>query len=232
MATLAQIRTRVRQRSDNEHTGGFVTDPELNQLINNRYKELYEKLVIHSQQRTESVQTITATGASSYTLNGDFYALLGVWRYDQGLGYVWMHRHDHRVVPDSTRPGDGETYRLVGATIEFNPMPTSGTYRVSYVPVPSELADDADEMDGVLGWEEYVVCGAALDVLVKEEAEEAAMQQLRFDMARLEDRIKFAAQQVELSEFPSIAQVRSGYFDSRPRLPGAFNVIGYRGPLW
>lgn len=232
MPTLAQLRTRVRQRSDNEHTGGFITDIELNQLINGRYKELYELLVIHSLQRAESTQTIEPTSAiESYALNTDFYAVLGVWRIDPSLGALWMSRHDHRVLPDTTQPDDAETYRIVGFSIEFNPVPTSGTYKLKYVPVPADMTADADEIDGVLGWEEYVVVGAAIDVLTKEEAEEAALMSLHNHLAQLKDRIKFASQQVELSEHPAIANVRPSYFESR-RLPGGYNVSGYRGPLW
>lgn len=231
--TLLQLRTRIRQRSDNEHTGEFVQDSELNQLINNRIKELYELLVIHGLHRTESVQTIspTSVGGNPYALEADFFAMLGVWRVDPALGAIWLPRHDHRILPDTTKPGDAESYRVVGVSIEFNPVPTSGTYKVKYVPVPADLVADDDTIDGVLGWEEYVVVGCAIDVLTKEEAEEAALQSLRADLFRLHDRIKFAAQQVELSEHPSIASVRPSYFGER-RLPGGFNVVGYRGPLW
>lgn len=231
--TLAQLRTRVRQRSDNEHTGQFVTDAELNQLINTRYKELYELLVIHGLHRAESVQTISpTTAASSYALNSDFFAVLGVWRIDPALGPIWLSRHDHRTMPDTAQPADAESYRIVGVTIEFNPVANDGTYKVKYVPVPGDMADDDnDDIDGVLGWEEYVVVGAAIDVLTKEEAEEAALQSLHGHLAQLRDRIKFAAQQVELSEMPAIANTRASYFDRR-KLPGDWNVFGYRGPLW
>lgn len=233
MATLAELRTRVRQRSDNEHTGQFVTDAEVNGLINTRYKELYELLVLHSQQRAESVQTITVTAATDggYALNTDFFALLGVYRIDPALGPIWLQRHDHRIMPDINYPADAETYRLVGSYIEFNPIPSSGTYKLKYVPIPTTLSADSDEIDGVLGWEEYVVCGAALDVLVKEEAEEAAMQELRTRLGEMHNRIKWASKQVELSEYPSIAKVRPSAFDTL-RLPGSFSVRGYRGPLW
>lgn len=231
--TLLQLRTRVRQRTDNEHTGDFVTNDELNQLINTKVLELYELLVIHGLHRTESTYTITPLSTSpaetSYDLPADLFAVLGVYGQastsDPGR---WLTRHDHRVVVNGYFPGDADTYRVVGSTLELNPPPTSGVYTVRYVPVPAELTDDADTFDGVLGWDEYIVVAVSIDVLDKEDGDQNTIMRLENRLARLKDRIKLAAQNAEMSEAVTIAKVRVSAFD-RVRMPGDFTTTGIRG---
>src|SRR5689334_7899958 len=101
--TLASVRTRIRQRTDNEHPDGDrITDVELTQLVNTKYKELYGKLVFHGLHRAETTYTITATGAATYALPTDFWAVLGVFRVDSAAtDKVWLGRHDHRTRPGS-----------------------------------------------------------------------------------------------------------------------------------
>lgn len=231
--TLLQLRTRVRQRTDNEHTGDFVTNDELNQLINTKVLELYELLVIHGLHRAESTTTINPASVvpanTSYALPVDMFAVLGVYGQlstaDPGR---WLTRHDHRVMVNGYFPGDADTYRVVGSNIELNPPPTTGVYTVRYVPVPPQLVDDADEFDGMLGWEEYIVVAVSIDVLDKEDGDPNTIMRLENRLARLKDRIKLAAQNAEMSEAVTIAKVRVSAFD-RIVMPGDFNTVGIRG---
>jgi hypothetical protein len=233
MPTLLQLRTRVRQRTDNEHTGGFVSDAELNQLINTHYKELYEFLVIQGLHRAETEVDITATGALRYALPDAFFALVGVYRQDSaGQPRYYMTRHDHRVYPDVARPAPAQTYRIVGVNIEFNPVPSSGTYKVVYIPVPADMVADADEIDGLTGWDEYVVVKASADVMAKEEGDPGAIGRLDSQARELKDRIKAAAQSVSLSEAPRIEDVRGCGDALSVFTTGSFNVRGYRGSPW
>lgn len=233
MPTLLQLRTRIRQRTDNEHTGGFVEDPELNQLINTKVLELYELLVLEGLHRAESTYVISPTSVvpavSSYNLPADVFSIMGVHgkRSAQDSGY-WLDRHDHRVMPNPYVPADAESYRVVGPSIEFNPCPTSGIYTVRYVPIPAELVDDADTFDGGLGWDEWLVCGVAVDVLTKEDGDPNTINVLLGRQAKQEQRIRRAAQNQEMSNYPTIAKVRPGSFD-RVILPGDFTTKGYRG---
>jgi hypothetical protein len=233
--TLLQLRTRIRQRADQEHTGERFTDSEINDLINVKVKELYELLVLHSLHRTETDFTVSPTSTSpatlSYTLPADLFAVLAVYaKYQDDLAYRYLTRHDHRTYPDVNNPMDAETYRVRGSVIEFNPVPTSGTYVVRYVPVPGELATDTDTFDGILGWEEYVVIAVALCMMDKDEDDPATIAHLEGQLARLHGRIKQAARQMEISESPAIAKVRwSAFDDVLSPMPGAFNRRGYRG---
>lgn len=226
--TFATIRTRVRQRTDQEYSDSeFVTDAELNQLINTSYNELYGLLVRHSLHRSETVQEITATGATSYPLASDFYAVLGVFRVD-GTERCLLPRHDHRHRPNTAVTGPATSYRIVGSTLQLSPLPTSGTYELVYVPVPADLTADADTLDGVLGWEEYVVVDVAIRVLMKEESD---VSDLRAERERLQARIVDEANHVEMTDGIVVQ-------NTRRTLQTAYDegdyvgARGYRGPRW
>lgn len=229
MATLTQMRTRVRQRSNNEYTNGqFVTDAELTGLINVSYKHLYGTLVEHSLHRSETTQTITATGASSYALPSDLFSLLNVYRYENTQRRYRLDRFSDRFKPGPGDTGEASHYRVRGSSLVLWPAPNSGVYEVEYIPVPADLSADADELDGVLGWEEYVVLDAASKVLVKEGSLEEAqlcMQERDALLKRIEDQANLA----EFSETRFIEDVRGngqGYRDE-----GDWPRRAYRGPL-
>jgi hypothetical protein len=234
MATLLEIRTMAYQRANMEVDTGiededrFVTDTETDRLINLGYKELYGYLVRQGMHRAESTQTITADGSSGYALNSNFFALLTVHRVDSdGVAYL-LGRHDHRQRPRTDLGGaPANTYRIVGSTIVFSPVPDDGTYEVRYVPVPATLSAAADELDGVLGWEEYVVLYTAAKLLQKEGSFNAAAA-LQQDARILLERIKDEAQAAELSEGTVVQNVRGG----EPYTPGDFTTGGRPGLWW
>lgn len=226
MASLSQVRTRIRQRSNNEHTSGnFVTDAELNSLINVSYKDLYGTLVDHSLHRTEDTLEITADGSTEYALPTDMYALLNVYRVDDGAR-IRLGRHSDRLKPGDSDTGDATSYRVKGGDIVFYPTPASGTYEVDYIPVPGDLVSDADTLDGVLAWEEYIVCDVAAKVLTKESMldEASVCFQERDRMLR---RIEDQATRAEFNETRVVENVNS----QSTYLEGDWTRRGYRGPL-
>ncbi len=226
--TLANLRTRIRQRTDNEHTGeDFVTDAELNQLINKSYRELYALLVkagLHSVPETS--YSIPITGATSYALPDDFYAIQDVFRTD-GAWRTRLRRHGARTRPNATTVGDAYSYRTsgvgTGAVIELYPTPSAGTYTMYYVAIPAVLALDADLVDGVLGWEEYIVLDVSIDVLQKEGLK---TDELQLRKAQMFTRISEESSLRDLHDSVEIADVRGcgGIMDEYGCLPG-----GYRG---
>ena len=73
-------------------------------------------------------------------------------------------------------------YRVRGNNIVFTPEPswadTSGI-RLLYVPVPDELSIDSDTMDGVSGWEDWIVYKCLIKFIGgKEEGDPAIWMQL------------------------------------------------------
>ncbi len=137
-----------------------------------------------------------------------------------------LQRHDHRVLPSTNFAAPACSYRIVGATIQFNPTPADGTYKVRYVPVPGTLSADGDTLDGVLGWEEYVILYAAYKLLQKE-GSHADADRLKSDARELMQRIQDEAQAAEMSEGTCIQNVRSS---SGYDLPGGF--VGWYRAGW
>lgn len=183
--SLATIRTRVRQRTDNEHTSGeFVTNAELNQLINMAGQRLHALIAKCGIHQTEDVQMIYASGMESYRLNEDHFMLLAVFRVDDTGCRVPLDRHDHKLRPDTTQTAPATSYRLMNESIQFSPTPASGTYELVYIPKYVELEDDTDELEGVNGWEELVVLNASIPVLQKEQMSATDLKEERADLYR------------------------------------------------
>lgn len=207
----------------------FVTDAEVDALINTKYKRLYGLLVRHGMHVAEATSTIEADGSENYSLPSDLFAVLTVWR-DDGGRWVRLTRHGNRVRPNSLLVGPALTYRVVGTVIEFLPTPETGDYEVKYVPVPGTLSADDDELDGVLGWEEYVVIAVAIDLKQKEDVNANA---LKADLVRIEREIADESQAAEMVEGQVVADVRYGRDNLTGGLPGDYTRgMGYRGPLW
>lgn len=232
--TLLGLRTRIRQRTDTEHTTGdddeFMTDTELNQLINKSYRRLFGLLVKSGLQSVaETMTTITGTGAALYALPDDFLAVQDVYRVE-GSHRPRLGRHNPRHRPSPANVGIASTYRTFGtganAQIELSPRPGSGTYEVYYIAIPTALAADGDTVDGVIGWEEYIVVDCAIHVLSKIGL---PTQDMRLEKAGLEREIAEEAAMRDLHESVHIVDVRArsgleGLADQYGFLPG-----GYRG---
>lgn len=181
--TLTQLITAVRQRSDMVNSQ-FVTDSELTDYINRSYAELYD-LIVQKYGDNYYVQTpysFTTDGTSfQYALPSDFYKLLGV---DLGLSnttdsFVSVAKFEfgdrNRYAVPNFQSFYGVTnlrYRINGNNIWFTPTPSQGqTIRIWYVPKITYLVAGGDTLDGISGWEEYVIIDAAIKAMQKEESD-------------------------------------------------------------
>jgi hypothetical protein len=205
LVTLDTLRTRIRQRTDQEHTPSeFVTDAELNQLINTSYAKLYGELVRAGLHVAESTSDVTATGAATYALPTDFYSMIGVYHSENGYNRR-LKMHSARFRPGSAQVGPAISYRVNNYALELFPRPASGTYMVVYVPQPAELVGDDDTLDGVLGWEEFVVVDVSINVFIKEETDTSVLERER---ERLMTRIREEAYAAEMTESWVVENVR------------------------
>lgn len=194
-ATVLQLRTRAAERANRSDVSdtSFVTKTELIGYLNASYTELHDLLVSAGLGFFESSQTITSTGVSTglYTLPTDYYGTLAVDYLSSTNTYLPLERygiHD-RLRANGESPGQSRGYRIAGANIQFYPAPSTGqVYRHLYVPVAGTLDDDADTVDGVNGWEEFLVVDAAMKILVKEDSNvEALFREREMIRARIED---------------------------------------------
>lgn len=166
--TLAQMRTKVRERADMVNST-FCTDSEIEGYISSSYAELYDLLVKSGMAYFESTHPITTDGVDGlYALPSDYYATLAV---DYNDGSEWhevpmFQLAERNAFPSSS--GYALGYRIVGDNIELKPNPPTGqSYRILYVPAP---ANPPSTIDGVSGWEEFIVVDAAIKCLQKEES--------------------------------------------------------------
>jgi len=216
MATLSDIRDRVRQRADIENETARYPDSEVNQYINDSYKELFTLLQRYGLVRTEKTQTITADGSTSYAVSSDYFATLKVF-YQDGTTLVSLRRHEFKNRPFdfSGTTGQASSYRVAhngtSLNIELVPKPGSGTYLHTYIPVPADLSDDSDTIDSVMGWDEFIVIDAAIKALVKEDSDTS---QLMIERERIMARIEAESAMREMAETHSITDTRRRAYDT------------------
>lgn len=184
VSTLGDLKTQLLQRIDRVGSA-FFTDAELYSYLSGSYKELYDILIqkFGDDYFFASPYTITTDGTSeTYALPADFYKLFGVdVNLNTGMPDAWVTLHPfmkgdrNRYVLKNFQSYYGMTnlrYRLRGNYLWFTPVPASGqTLRVLYAPRPSELTLSADTVDGVSGWEEYIIVDTAIKCLAKEESD-------------------------------------------------------------
>lgn len=171
--TLAQLRTRVRQRADIENDT-HVSNTELNTYINDAISHLWDMLVMAAEPDYYR-KTVTLTlvpGQLSYALSsvfpaGDFYKIRQVYVQDG----------------DRLRPIDP----IQGMSVQPAVAPRAAeVLTIHYIPTSTVLVADGDTFDGINGWEELVVIMAAIDVKTKRE-EDASL--LSAKKAAMESRI-------------------------------------------
>jgi hypothetical protein len=220
--TLLQLRTRVRQLADIVNSD-FVTDAELDARINVSYKELYGLLVRASLHRSEEVALVECDGSESYRVPDDFFGLIGIYR-SIGEDKIPLERFPDKFRPGS-RTGDATMYRISGSDLVLYPKPSSGVYDMVYIPVPDTATADDDVIDGVLGWEEFLVLDVAIYCLEKEESDTSKLE-LKRD--RILKRIQDEAQIAEFTETPRIGNSR----DDWRQLTDPADYMPYRNDDW
>lgn len=192
MVTLAELRTRVRQRSDME-TSDFVADDELNGYINASIAELYDLLVsaYGADYFLAEHSFGTVINTIDYALPVDFYKLKGV---DANINdnnwfsvrpFNFNERNRNQDVTWGLLNGPTIRYRLMGSNIKFSPAPNA-TYqmRIWYVPLATILVADSDSFDDLNQYAEYVVIDAAIKCLQKEESDVSVLAAQKMAMKR------------------------------------------------
>ncbi len=198
-ALRAQVRRRADQESGGEASQQLCSDPELNDYINTAWCELYEMLIGWGQEYFLSSSAVTTvSGTADYDLPDDFFKLRGV---DIEVGgvkfsahpFMFEERNNYADPGLMWNSGEPVLYRLKGSQISFIPEP-AGVYPITlwYYPVPIALVGDANTLDGVNGWDDFVVVTAAAKAAAKEDNQELVAQLAR-ERGALTSRIKSLA---------------------------------------
>jgi hypothetical protein len=189
--TVATLVTRAQRLADMENSN-FVVAAEWRAYCSASYAKLYNKLVQAGIAPIESTQTITATGAATYTLPVDWMATIRIDYLSGGTRPIEMRkisvREEHRYDTGATA-AQSVVYRLAGANVKLLPKPASGSYRHLYIPAPIDLDDDADSVDGISGWEQLIVLDMAIAARIKEQSSVDALQSERDSLDRVIDEL-------------------------------------------
>lgn len=178
--TLAQMKTRARERSDME-SSDFVSEDELTGYVNSSLAELYDLLVAAYGEDyflADPFAIATVNGTSDYALPTDFYKLKGVdvringsnWQSVRPFNF--NERNRNQDISWGLAGGPDVRYRIMGSNLKLSPVP-NGIYSLQlwYVPSAPVLDDDADTFNDVNGFAEYVIVDAAIKMLQKEESD-------------------------------------------------------------
>ena len=182
--TASDLKLRARQRADMENSE-FVTDSELLYYVNNSYAELYDILVAKFEDyyvKNPPYEFTLAGNDYAANLPADFYKLRGL---DRQSGSDWynLRLFQFEQRNDKLRgasPYESLRYRVYGSQIIISPSDqASGTYKVWYIPKFTPLVSDSDTVDGVNGWEEYIVVDVAIKCLQKEESSTTTLEGMK-----------------------------------------------------
>lgn len=222
VVTLGDLRDELRLRIDRVNST-FFTDAELNTYISGSYKELYDLLAqkFGDDYYVATPYEFTTDGTNdTYDLPATFYKLIGCdASYNGGGANGWitlkqfMFQERNTYTLPNYQGFYGITnlrYRLRGDKIWFTPLPIGGQLlRIFYIPRPTELTDDADTVDGVSGWEEYILCDAAIKCMVKEESDPSAFAAQKSAMLV---RIESAAENRNAGQPQTVSDIHQGFW--------------------
>ena len=169
--TLTNLILRVRQRTDLENDT-HVTDAEITTYINDAIAHVYDLLVAAapSDYYSTSVTFTCTANVSSYSLatalgGSTFYKIRNVRLVANGLDYP-MYPIQEEQSYYLRAPQGGEVIRVI------------------YIPAATKLSAGSDTFDGVNGWEELVVCRAAIDIKIKREEDASLLINKARDMEK------------------------------------------------
>lgn len=188
--TLGNLRLEAQQRINKENSQ-FYSTQEWNSMLSQSYKELYDILIqkfgddyflANPYTYTTSGTIDSTTMQSTYPLPMDFYKLMRVevalnpadpnsWvtlrQFDAIQANLWNYPNVYTFYGITNL-----RYRLWGDNLVVVPIPSAGqTLRILYSPRPNQLINDTDLINGVSGWEEYIVVDACAKALIKEESD-------------------------------------------------------------
>lgn len=222
---LGELRLRSQQRADRVNSN-FVTLPEWNFFINQGYYELYDMLItVYEDYYIAPRLVFQTTGAQSYDLpNGQNYngapAFYKGYGLDCGLAestnaWVTLKKFDfiarnRYVYPQLTSTLLGVfnlQYRFLDDKVMFIPTPSANQYiGLWYFPRLTTLLQDTDVMDGISGWDQYVIVRAAKYALDKEESDTS---KLDAELLFLKQRIEAAANNRDAGQPDTISDTRN-----------------------
>lgn len=192
--TLAELRTAVQRRGGVE--GSYdLTEAVLNEFINSAAAELWDIL----QKKGDDILVVESTlttdpGDSAVDLPADFYKERVLWIQDTSMPSGWRKMlpftldEAHLFGPAT---GKNYRYRLQGGAIVLSSATSAAeTFRLFYIPCSPVMTSDADELDGLNGFDELVVVMAWRKCVERQRLDTSGVDR---EIARLMARVSSAA---------------------------------------
>jgi hypothetical protein len=181
--SLNTLIQRALQRSNLEGaslgSNPFLSPSELADMVNQSIADWYDmvRLTTWGGQFYRSVFALpggTSPGVSVYPLPGDFLSMISVDVFItpnmvlNARPFQEENRNMFRWYPVGWLYDQPIFYQVWGNNISFIPSPQSVfTVSLNYVPTAPVLAGNA-QLDGINGWEEWIVLDVAIKALVKD----------------------------------------------------------------
>ncbi len=234
--TLGDLATRVRYIADLVNNQ-FVTDTMIYQFINDGNSVLYNKLLRADPERYMREHTPTIDANGEFSTEATYFGTIAIdWSEDSNSG-IWHnvprifateanaydHDNDDSGVPSGWHP-IFDTTVAYGVRIRLLPNPSSRyTIRHKYTVAPAELTVAGQIIDGISGWEEYLVLYAAIKCKIREESSTTALEN---QLARYEEELDSMIEARNVTEAGRVIDTRTqgGIYD-----PSIYNWYSRRG---
>lgn len=182
--TAGNVILEAQQRCNKENSQ-FYTAQELMNMCSQSYKELYDQIITaYGDDYYVATPYTYTTGQNQqlYPLPNDFYKLLlcevalnpqDPNSYVTLREFMLIQKNLYNYPNQYTMYGiTNIRYRLNGNNLMIVPQTQGGqTIRIWYAPRPNQLIYVTDTLDGVSGWEEYVVADMCVKMMAKEESD-------------------------------------------------------------
>lgn len=198
-ATLEELRDRAYARGDFAAQTDRFSTTEVNGYINDSIAAFQDLLIQAwgSWFFEADYDFTTSADDSTYPVPGGFY-LVSLVQVNTGTRFRKLRpsgREQRSALTDTNASLSGfpSFYALRGDNIILMPTPSSAMpVHIEYVPAATVLDSDSDTMDGVNGWEEWVVNDVARKMAVKDNAT-TQIAVLKDELAVIEQRIRIMA---------------------------------------
>jgi hypothetical protein len=187
--TVAQLMTRIRNASD-ETGSKFIDDDELIEYIDMAYAEMYDLIVDTYQDYKVTFANFTTTSdVNIYQLPTNCYKVRGL-DCSNGISAKAFMFEERERLANSTYYNDGLAsnlrYCVLGDTLLLLPTPAEESLTLWFVPAPARITADTQIIDGIAGFEQYIIAHACIEIANKNETDPAVFER---KLARLEKKI-------------------------------------------
>jgi hypothetical protein len=186
--------TRIRNASD-ESSSKFIEDDELIEYIDLAYAEMYGLLVdTYQDYKIKFANFTTTNDVNIYQLPTDCYKIRGL-DCSNGLSAKSFMFEERERLANTSYWNDGLKTNLkycpLGDTLLLLPTPSQETLTLWYVPVPARITDEDQIIDGIAGFEQYIIAHVCIEIANKNESDPSVYER---KLARVEKKLtSFAA---------------------------------------